>query len=251
MIDIHSHILPELDDGACSFQQSLEMLALAVEHGTTDIVASPHSDLRFRYDRDLVAERISALQAECPEIRIHRGCDFHLIPERIQEALADPARYSIDGKGFLLVEFPDDLIPESADELLEQMRDRGLQPVLTHPERNRVLQGDQKRIRYWVERGSMVQITAQSVVGKFGRTAARISKELLSVGLVHFVASDAHDAKHRPPVLSEAFEAVSADYGKKAANLLFVENPTCAIEGSPADVRPMNKKQSAWRWFRG
>src|SRR5437763_1168606 len=100
VVDIHSHILPGLDDGSENLEQSIRMLQLAVESGTTDIVASPHSDLRYTYDRDLVWERISELQKACPRIRIHRGCDFHLIPERIHEAMRDPTYYSINGKGY-------------------------------------------------------------------------------------------------------------------------------------------------------
>ncbi len=249
MVDIHSHILPDLDDGSRTFSESVQMLALAVESGTTDIVASPHSDLRYRYDRAVVASKIEELQEACPEIRIHRGCDFHLIPERIHEALMDPAAYSINGRGFLLVEFPDALIPDSTDDLLERMITCGLTPVLTHPERNRILQRDPERIHYWVDHGCLVQITAQSLLGRFGRTAARVSRELLDARLVHFVASDGHDTDHRPPVLSEAFHTVVSEYGQETAILLFQENPARALVGAPVAAPSKFRKRLVWRWF--
>src|SRR5438309_559236 len=121
MIDIHSHVLPGLDDGSRTLEESILMLQMAAADGTTDIVASPHSNLMFRFDSDLVEAKVAELQSYCSDVRIHRGCDFHLIPERIAEALADPGKYSINHNGYLLVEFPDFVIPESTTEIFECM----------------------------------------------------------------------------------------------------------------------------------
>ncbi len=248
MIDIHSHILPGIDDGSRSTEESVSMLKIAAESGITDIVATPHSNLKFTFDPALVDLKIAELQVECPEIRIHRGCDFHLIPERIAEALQDPGKYSINHNGYLLVEFPDFLIPDSTDEIFECMVGKGLVPVLTHPERNPVLQKQIERIGKWMEIGCLVQVTAQSVTGRFGRTARKCAHDLLHRKWVHFIASDAHDTRHRPPILSEAYEWVSKDYGETTALALFVTNPQAALCGEP--VTPCQAAAKAKRhWF--
>ena len=117
MIDIHSHIIYGIDDGSKSIENSLEMLRLAVEAGTTDIVASPHSNGEFQFQPDLNRERIAEIQARAPQgIKVHWGCDFHLSYENVEDAFRDPRKYTINGYNYLLVEFPDgNLIPNIDD----------------------------------------------------------------------------------------------------------------------------------------
>ena len=111
MIDIHSHILPGLDDGPESVDESVAMLRIAAEAGTTDIVATPHSNLDYSFDPEQISERIAELsEAAGPAPHIHRGCDFLLSYDNIQDALANPTRYTINHRGYLLVEFSDLLI---------------------------------------------------------------------------------------------------------------------------------------------
>src|SRR5215467_2489642 len=118
MIDIHSHILAELDDGAQSFEESVEMVRMAAAAGTTDIVASPHSNDEYDFEPETVERRISELQRAASEsLVIHYGCDFHLNPENIESALRSPDRYTIDHKSYLLVEFSDFLIPRTTAEI--------------------------------------------------------------------------------------------------------------------------------------
>src|SRR5437588_11975332 len=108
MVDIHSHILPELDDGAKSLEESIEMLEIAVAAGTTDIVGTPHSNAEFAFRPDLIQEKIATLQSAMKDrIQIHSGCDFHLSYDNIQDALAHPTKYTINNRCYLLVEFSD------------------------------------------------------------------------------------------------------------------------------------------------
>ena len=201
MIDIHSHILPALDDGARSLDESVAMVRMAAASGTTDIVATPHSNYEFSYDAEAVTRKVSELeQASGHALRIHRGCDFHLSASNILDALEHPNKYTINAKNYLLVEFPEMVIPTSIDGVFSRLGNRGITPIITHPERNSVLQRQLSHVEDWVQGGCLVQVTAQSLIGTFGKAAHRTAHELLEAGLVHFVASDAHDLKHRPPV---------------------------------------------------
>jgi protein-tyrosine phosphatase len=215
------------------------MVRMAAEAGTTDIVATPHANVEFPFRPDLIEQRISDLrQASGNVLRIHRGCDFHLYYDNIQDALRDPGKYAINQRRYVLVEFPDLMIPNTMDEVFQRMRAAGMTPVITHPERNRLLHKRLDEIARWVESGCLVQVTAQSFLGRFGRTAKNVSEELMERRLVHFVASDAHDPKHRPPVLTEAYEYVTGKYGESLAEALFVTNPKATLAGEEIEIEP-------------
>ncbi len=172
MIDIHSHILPGLDDGSESLEESVAMLQQAAAAGTTDIVASPHANQEYFFDPLMVEQKIGELQAAVGDApQIHYGCDFHLTLENIEDALRVPGRYSINHRGYLLVEFSDFLIPKTTEETFARMMKVGLRPIVTHPERNQLLQRRLPELEEWVAQGVHLQVTAQSLLGRFGRTA--------------------------------------------------------------------------------
>jgi protein-tyrosine phosphatase len=250
VIDIHSHILWGLDDGAASPESSAEMLRIAARHGTTDIVASPHSNLQFGFDPELARTRLEELARQVtPAPRIHLGCDYHFYPESVAIAAAHPERYSINGKGYLLIEFSDLVIFKETPALLARLREAGLKPVLTHPERNWLLHPKVEELAAWVKEGLLLQITAQSLLGRFGKPAQRFAELLLNRGLVHFVASDAHDPEDRTPRLDEAFAWVARRYGPAAAEHLFVLNPGCALTGAPLPPQPAPPPPRKWYAF--
>ena len=200
LVDIHSHILYGLDDGAKTLDDSVEMLRIAAEGGTTDIVATPHANSQYRLDVALVDRRIAELGAHTA-LRIHRGCDFRLQPDNIMDALAHPDKYTINAQGYLMLEFPEVTIFPNTDAILLQLLDAGIVPIITHPERNGPLQRRLDDIARWVESGCYVQVTAGSCTGTFGKQAQSCADALMRRGLVHFIASDAHDCRHRPPTL--------------------------------------------------
>ena len=141
MIDIHSHVVWGLDDGATEWSKVWSMLRAAAESGTTDIVATPHSNAEFAYQAELLEERIRELASRTDgKPRIHRGCDLHLSFDNIDEVLQRPGRYSINGKQYLLVECPDFHVGKHTERVLQRLIDCGIVPVVTHPERNPVLQ---------------------------------------------------------------------------------------------------------------
>ena len=251
MVDIHSHILWGLDDGARDLAESLAMLELAAATGTTDIVATPHSDAQFSYAPRLVAARIAELSAAgCSAPRVHRGCDFHMSYDNISAALENPREFTINGLAYLLVEFADTSIPPFTEEILQQLLQRDIIPVVTHPERNPVLQESLDRLRAWIGMGCLMQLTAQSLAGRFGKPARQTAWTMLRHGLAHAVASDAHDLDDRTPRLDHARDILTEEMGANVASRLLVEIPAAVITGdtdwlrNAGPARP-NKK----RWF--
>lgn len=232
MIDIHSHILAGLDDGAKTLADSVLMVKMAAASGTTDIVATPHANPQYAFNPELVEQKIADLQRATGNLlNIHLGCDFHLSATNVQDALACPTKYAINHRCYVLVEFSDFAIPPSAAEIFRKMQTAGMLPIITHPERNALLQRNLKQIKVWVDQECLVQVTAQSFLGRFGKRAKNFADELMSNGLVHFVASDAHDAVDRTPVLSEAYRYVATAYGSDLAEQVFVTNPRAALLG--------------------
>src|SRR4026209_534627 len=172
MVDIHSHVLYGLDDGPKTLEESVAMVRMAAAAGTTNLVASPHADMRYTYRHEIVDQKIAELRAATDgAVEIHRGCDFHLYYENIQRALENPAHYTINGRRSLLVELSDLLILKSADKIFERMQAVGITPIVTHPERNQLLARSQEQIAQWVNAGCRVQITARSCLGGFGSVA--------------------------------------------------------------------------------
>jgi protein-tyrosine phosphatase len=254
MVDIHSHVLWGLDDGAATSDDSLAMLRLAAQTGTTDIVATPHANLEFPYRPGLIAERIQQLQSAVgASLRIHRGCEFHLRLENIQSALAGHRDYTVNGGRYLIVELPEFFLSPPMDEVLRQLVARGVVPVVTHPERNPTLQDSPEILERWIGQGCLAQVTAQSITGELGRAAKDAAWSLLRRGFVHFVASDAHDAVHRPPRLDLARQVLEREFGPEVAALLFLHNPQAVIQDLPLDPGPFplspKKPAAFWRRF--
>lgn len=247
MIDIHSHIIYGIDDGSKSFETSLEMLRLAAAAGTTDIVATPHSNGEFQFQPEVNRERIAQMQAQAPEgLRIHRGCDFHLSYENVEDAFRNPHKYTINGLNYLLVEFPDGNLIPNIGEIFERLLAMGIVPVITHPERNWMIQQNFETMAGWVSLGALVQVTGGSLTGRFGKPAQKFAEQTIDRGLCHFVASDAHDTRDRHPKLRNAYEIVRGKWGEAVAERLFTTNGKAVIDGASMDRgAPVRKR----RWF--
>ena len=245
MIDIHCHILAEVDDGPASWEISQEMCRMAAADGIEHIVATPHANERYTYDRELhrqSLQHLGLLSGGVPKLSL--GCDFHLSYENLQAALARPDDYTIENSRYLLVELSDFSIPAQIDDCLVRLGDKGITPVITHPERNPILQQSPQRVLKWVELGCAVQVTASAVTGDWGERAWRAAKWLLERDSVHVLASDAHDTKHRKPVLSFAREAVEEFCEPDVAQALVDDNPRAIIHGQslPYFPNPVTKK---------
>lgn len=239
MIDIHSHILPEVDDGPKSWDVSVEMCRIAAADGITHIVATPHSNDRYHFDFDYLTHLVQHLQeliGHSP--RLVLGCDFHLSYDNLQSVLAHPERYTIASSRYLLVELSDFSIPVQVADCFLKLGDLGVTAVITHPERNAILRQSPQRVIEWVELGCAVQITANALTGFWGPRVARVATWLLEHEAVHVIASDAHDAKHRVPVLSEARDAAAEICGAEIARALVETNPGAILSGQPLPYSP-------------
>jgi protein-tyrosine phosphatase len=253
MIDIHSHILPGLDDGAKTLEESVTMIGIAAESGTTEIVATPHANPRYPFDPEAVESKVAELRRVTGNIvQLHVGCDFHLSATNIEDALRNPTKYTINHRAYVLVEFSEFLIPPSSGEIFRRMQDAGMIPIITHPERNHLLQSDPGKVEAWVENECLMQITAQSLLGRFGKRAKDVADQFIVTGVVHFVASDAHDAENRTPALAEAYRYVASTYGSDQAETLFVTNPKAALRGEPLEWREAEPREKRkWYQFSG
>lgn len=226
------------------------MVHMAAQHGTTDLVATPHANVEYHFDPVLIEERRQQIQEAAGEVlRLYAGCDFHLSYDNIQDALKQPHKYTINHKCYLLVEFSDLLIFKNTADIFSRLADAGMIPIVTHPERNGLLRQRADEIAQWVEQGAGVQVTAQSLTGRFGRRAQDFSKVLLDRNLVHIVASDGHDCEHRPPVMSEAHRWLCDHYGEGVAETLTTRNPGATLTGNPLEIPPAALASAGRKWY--
>lgn len=226
MIDIHCHILPGIDDGPKSWDVAVEMCQMAVADGITHIVATPHANHVHAYDRARNEEvRAQLLERTGGNPALSLGCDFHFSYENLQLLRADRSQFAIGSTRYMLVELSDYAIPPSLGENLRELMASGIRPVLTHPERNPLLQRRPEQILDLAEGGTIIQITAGAFTGQWGKVPQRLAGWLLEHNAVHVVASDAHNLNRRPPLMSPARDVVKLLQGETVASALFEGNP--------------------------
>ncbi len=239
MVDIHCHILPGVDDGAKDWEPAAEMCRIAAADGITHIAATPHANDEYAYDRDALRSKLAKLQSlagEWPILTL--GCDFHFSYENVSAALADASRFTLGNSQYLLIEFSDFALSLPMRDALIRLRNQEVMPIVTHPERNLLMQRSPDLILKLLELGCLVQVTASSLTGRWGASAQRSAVWLLEHEAVHVLASDAHDPVRRPPVLSGGREAAAKICGQDVARALVDDNPRAILNGEPVPYRP-------------
>ncbi|AXF55316.1 tyrosine-protein phosphatase [Salicibibacter kimchii] len=228
MIDIHSHILPGIDDGSPHMQESLTMARQAVDHGITHIIATPHHR-NGHFDnekKDIIAQtqtlNDAIVDARLP-IMVHPGQETRVYGEMVEGFRTGELCTLADGGRYLFVELPSDHVPRYTGRLIYHLLQEEVIPVIVHPERNVQILKDAGWLYEMVKGGAITQITAASITGDFGKTIRKFSHQLIEHNLTHFVASDMHTSTKRPNRLRDAYAVLEKQYGTDTV-LFFQEN---------------------------
>lgn len=255
LVDIHCHLLPDFDDGAQSWQEATQMARLAAADGIGTVIATPHQLGVYAHNSGAqIRERTRELQAWLKQLDIplrvvpgaHVRCEEGLLAG-IQSGdvltLADRGKH-------VLLELPPAPFP-LLDEILAEFQPAGLTAILAHPERHGVLQRNRQRVADLVERGCLMQITADSLVGTFGYRAQEMAEWMLTEHHAHFIASDAHGPRSRRPLLRQAQLRVAALTDPETAEALCVRQPAAVVAGEDVPAVGYRRRVATWgNWFR-
>ena len=256
MIDLHTHILPGIDDGVKSMDGAVEFARVAIEDGVKVIVATPHyKEGVWDNQREGILAAVATLREQLKQddlnVDLRPGSEVHLCPNLVQRVKDGMATTLDDNGRTVLLELSLTQYPVELENLVFQMKLAGLQVLFAHPERIRYFQDDIGRYESVVQLGGYGQITTGSVLGSFGNEALRSSQEMLRKGLVHVLASDAHNVRGRPPILSEALEAIEPWVGQRRALSMTTDVPAAMVEGSEPEILPVEKPARRSRSFLG
>ena len=233
--------MPEIDDGARTLQEAVEMARIAAQDGIETIVSTSHmfNGLSRNPQPSEILERVAALNDAIGStgVKILPGNEVHITHEIVEQAKNNRVT-TINRRNYMLVEFPQISVPVGADELLAKLMVHGVRPILVHPERNGQIQSHPGIVSRFIERGVLVQVTAMSVTGEFGPAAKECVEALLRHNCVHFLATDAHRTKSRPPILSRGRDAAAAIIGEERAAALVEANPRAVVNGEALQVSP-------------
>lgn len=256
MIDLHSHILPNLDDGPQTMEDSLQMCRIGYQDGIQTIVATPHIlPGIYKNNRPTILSKLQQLNiallkfgvknldsmTQLPndsitKLEILPGADVHFSSDMLQRYEEGEIVTVNDQGRYLMIEFAFQGIPYQAEEVLFQLLTKGIIPIISHPERNMEIGERPKRYYGMIRMGCLGQVTAMSLTGDFGSGVRRIAEKLLSKRLIHIIASDAHSPDGRPPILSSAVKAAEKIAGKKEAQRMVTEYPQAILEGRRPNV---------------
>lgn len=215
------------------------MCRVAAADGITHMVAAPHANDRYHYDREYLQGLLAHLQELVGEsLKLSLGCDFHLSYDNVQDALANPTRYVIGNTHYLLVEFSNYSVPQNTNDSFLKLGDRGITPIITHPERNPILRESLQRVIEWAEQGCVIQVTGSAFTGFWGERTRNAAIWLLERQAVHVLATDAHDLEKRVAVLSTSRKAAAEICGEEIAEALVEANPRAIINDQPLPYAP-------------
>jgi len=250
MIDIHTHILPGLDDGARDLEAALQMARAAANDGIRCVIATPHVITgTFENERGQILAAVdelnTAISARQIPVQILPGGEYRLeadLPDRLR---AGNVLTLNDNRAWLLVELPASLLPPDYERTLYNIQLQGVTPIIAHPERNQVIIKHPEILKKMSERGILAQLTSASITGSFGKEVQKCSRRLIEQGSIQFLASDAHSYKgHRGLGLTAAREMIGKHYGEDYARALVEDNPACILNGQSLSPQPQRTKPS-------
>ena len=234
MIDIHHHCLPGVDDGPKTMSEAVDLVAMAREEGVETIVATPHV-LRGRWQntsRAKLASLLAALQERVgPSPRLLLGSEYFFGHDMSEVLRTGGGIIPLAGSRYVLVEFAAHAVPPLIEQPFYHLQLEGWTPIIAHPERNVIFQQKSDLLATLIRLGARTQVTCGSFTGAFGPEAQAAARTWLERGMVHIVATDAHDTKKRPPRAREGVEAVREIAGDAVAKAVTWTNPQCVIDG--------------------
>jgi protein-tyrosine phosphatase len=240
MIDIHCHILPNVDDGSESLEESIAMAEIAESEGITKIVNTSHCHFDFKYKKGnelkLELEKFNqALKEENINIEVLLGNELYYTSDLI-ERFDELDFFSMNNSKYILMEFSPINFPKNIEDVIYEIKIRGYIPIIAHAERYKQVQEDVNIVLDCIKEGALIQVNASSILGKNGEKAEDTSKKLLDNNMVHFVATDAHSSNRRRPLIKDSYNYILKNYGKEVSEKLFIENPTAVIENRDISI---------------
>jgi len=238
MIDLHCHILPGVDDGARTLDEAVSICRLAAAEGSTAMIATPHQRRGewWNDDREHLRHLARQLQEAVGDgLAVHLGGEVHVDPDLLAEVerLPEGGIQPLAGSRYLLIELDAYTTPAAAIHLIHEIVVARWRPILAHPEFVPWLAPNLELLRRLVDLGATAQVTGMSLTGDFGRRPQHEAWRMLDAGLVHFVASDSHDIRRRPPGLRRAHQMIAARSGEETARRLTTDNPRAVLEDRP------------------
>lgn len=233
-IDIHSHILPRLDDGAQSMEQTISMLKLAELEGIRSIIATPHyQEGRMMSSIDKMEERIEQVRAELHKancsIRLELGCEIYYSHDSVK-LLLDKLIPTMAKSRYILVEFSPLAELRYIKSGLQELIFEGYMPILAHAERYQNLTKNISQIEDLIDLGAYIQVNAMSITGEMGYRVKKLTRKMLKEGLIHFIATDTHNDTKRPPKIKKCANIITRKYGASYTQELLIDNPRRILE---------------------
>ncbi|MEK3806938.1 CpsB/CapC family capsule biosynthesis tyrosine phosphatase [Bacillus sp. FSL H8-0547] len=233
MIDIHSHILPGVDDGAATSEEAIQIAKAAVEEGITTIIATPHhQNGKYINGKQTILENVEALntllQNENIPLTILPGQETRIHGDLMNELETDVI-LPLNHTNYIFIELPSGHVPRYTEQMLFDLQLKGLTPIIVHPERNGEFIENPDLLYRLVSNGALTQITSSSITGHFGKNIKKFTLQLVEAQLTHFLASDVHSLKNRPFRLSEGYVALAKEFGQEAL-YIFRENAELLVK---------------------
>lgn len=251
MIDIHTHIIPALDDGPPDMETSVGMGRIAAREGITAIISTSHSEECAAVGREGMQSLLDDVRAAWGgaglDIRLELGVEIFLTPSTLAD-LGSGKLWTLAGSSYILVEIPYHPWPAFTERVLSDLQLAGYAPILAHPERYTAIQSDPNLMYSLAERGILSQVTAGALLGGHGSTAKRTAETLIRYGLAQFLSSDAHGitTRKRTPTLRPALDLVETLAGTQAAHAMVIDNPSHILENRPLAPDPQPVEKLGW-----
>lgn len=254
MVDIHSHILPQIDDGSHSLSESIEMCRASADDGVAVMVATPHAHdgVHRTHDPDFLRQKVDELNQQLGgKPRIVLGCELRFTHEIVKQICETKTAPTIAGGPYALVEFPHEVVPPRSEHPLLELMSTQITPIIAHPERNMMLISEPGRFYEMVSMGVLGQMDTGSITGQFGKKVQQAARVMLENGLIHFIASDCHNTRNRLPGMSAAVASTAEIVGEEYAHAIAGDNPAAVVDGRPIPTRlsPTPPQKKRWLLF--